>query len=61
MTALEGAFTRCGWSAQSALSDEARRDYQQTGFVIVRGVFLPEEVSRWAAEADTSSTKRPHQ
>jgi ectoine hydroxylase-related dioxygenase (phytanoyl-CoA dioxygenase family) len=52
VTALEGVCTRSEWSAPSALSDEARRDYDLTGFVIVRGAFGPDEVSCWAAEAD---------
>jgi hypothetical protein len=41
-----------GVRSKSALSDEARRNYEQDGFIVVRGVFKTSEMSRLAAQAD---------
>jgi ectoine hydroxylase-related dioxygenase (phytanoyl-CoA dioxygenase family) len=38
--------------ARSALSAETRQDYDRDGFVVVRGAFRADEVSRLASEAD---------
>ncbi len=52
VTALDGFYTLSGLSAESEMMADARRNYDQSGFVVVRGVFQPEEASRFASEAD---------